>query len=464
MENSPNPDMDDDFSELYKEYTGPPGSNATNVQDKEKTNKRPQAGSDGEEEPHDPNAVPTDFTSREAKVWEAKSKATERNWKKRKEEEMICKICGESGHFTQGCPSTLGANRKSQDFFERVPARENHVKALFTEKVIQKIEKDIGCKIKVEEKFIIVSGKDRLILSKGVDAVHKVKAEGEKKGSSSHTSRSRSPERRSPVSSRFGRSDSQRSLPSPRNPSQFQPRFGRQDKVVEDRVHEDLQKLARGSPQAYGNNRARGRLSNSKSPKRIPYTGDSYDSHDGHSKSFGAYRTGGWGTERQGPDVQSGHNLEHLAFPQTLEELELEYKREAMELGRIRDEEEDEENYKHREAVRDMKESYIKKLAILRGTHAKQWEQFLQLDAQRRQQRARQQISTSEFGGYKQPNYPEYDNPSGNAHYAGGSIPMDSRGRYPNPIDNYASARPQDTYGDFQRQRRDDYGKAYNRY
>ncbi|CAN6858572.1 unnamed protein product [Brassica oleracea] len=60
----------------------------------------------------DPNSVPTDFISREAKVWEAKSKATERNWKKRKKEEMICKICGESGHFTQGCPSTLGANRK----------------------------------------------------------------------------------------------------------------------------------------------------------------------------------------------------------------------------------------------------------------------------------------------------------------------------------------------------------------
>ncbi|XP_057460428.1 uncharacterized protein LOC130750930 [Actinidia eriantha] len=464
MANSPDPDMDDDFSELYKEYTGPPGSNATNVQDKAKTNNRPQAGSDGEEEPHDPNAVPTDFTSREAKVWEAKSKATERNWKKRKEEEMICKICGESGHFTQGCPSTLGANRKSQDFFERVPARENHVKALFTEKVIQKIEKDIGCKIKVEEKFIIVSGKDRLILSKGVDAVHKVKEEGEKKGSSSHMSRSKSPERRSPLSSRFGRSDSQRSLPSPRNPSQFQSRFGRQDKVVEDRVHEDLQKLARGSPQACGNSRARGRLSTSKSPKRIPYMGNSYDSHDGHSQSVGAYRTDGWDTERRGPDIQSGRNLEHLAFPQTLEELELEYKREAIELGRIRDKEEDEENYKHREAVRGMKESYMKKLAMLRGTHAKQWEQFLQLDAQRRQQRVRQHISTSEFGGYKQPNYPEYNNPSGNSHYAGGSIPVDSRGRYPNPIDNYASSRPQDTYGDVQNQRRDDYGKAYNRY
>lgn len=96
-------DGDDDFSEIYKAYTGPLGSKAAEpvTQDKTTTNKRSHAGSDEEEEGRDPNAVPTDFTSREAKVWEAKSKATERNWKKRKEEEMICKLCGESGHFTQ---------------------------------------------------------------------------------------------------------------------------------------------------------------------------------------------------------------------------------------------------------------------------------------------------------------------------------------------------------------------------
>lgn len=92
-------DVDDDFSEIYKAYTGPVVSNTPN--EPEKTSKRSHAGSDEEEQTRDPNAVPTDFTSREAKVWEAKSKATERNWKKRKEEEMICKICGESGHFTQ---------------------------------------------------------------------------------------------------------------------------------------------------------------------------------------------------------------------------------------------------------------------------------------------------------------------------------------------------------------------------
>lgn len=150
----------------------------------------------------------------------------------------------------QGCPSTLGANRKSQDFFERVPAREKHVKSLFTEKVIHKIEKDVGCKIKIEEKFIIVSGKDRLILAKGVDAVHKViKEEGNKKPSStSHMNRSRSPEK-SPAGPRFGLSESLKSHPSPKNMSQFPQRFGRQEKVVEDPIREDLQKLSRGSPQ-----------------------------------------------------------------------------------------------------------------------------------------------------------------------------------------------------------------------
>lgn len=70
------------------------------------------------------------------------------------------------------------------------------------------------------------------------------------------------------------------------------------------------------------------------------------------------YKNDGWNTERRdadnvpagrGSDVPAGRKFEYPALPQTLEELELEYKREAMDLGRIRDKEEDEENYKHRE-------------------------------------------------------------------------------------------------------------------
>ncbi|KAD3068718.1 hypothetical protein R6Q59_017259 [Mikania micrantha] len=435
-------DDDDDFSSLYKEYTGPPRTTIAGATDTTKTNKRSLAGSDGEEEAPDPNAVPTDFTSREAKVWEAKSKATERNWKKRKEEEMICKICGESGHFTQGCPSTLGANRK--DFFERVPARDPQVKALFPEKVISRIEKDIGCKIKVEEKFIIVSGKDRLILAKGVDAVHKIKNEGDKKvGSSSNTTRSRSPEGRSPVSSRMGRSDSQRSNPSPRNSSRYNSRF----------MHDDLQKLPRGSPQAYGNDGAQARSTQSKSPARPPYTGGVHASYDGH-------RNKAWDADKRRPDLQSSSKGDFSTFPQTLEELYLEYNRDAMEITKIRDKEEDEENYRHRESVREMRENYMKRFAMMRAMHAKQWEEFLQVDAQRRQQSERRHMAAPGFDGYKQS---EYGNVVGNP-YGGGNMPMDLRVRYPD-VDNYPSSRSHDNYGDFQSQRlEEDYGKAYNRY
>lgn len=110
-----------------------------------------------------------------------------------------------------------------------------------------------------------------------------------------------------------------------------------------------------------------------------------------------------------------------------------------------------------------MRENYIKKLAILRGTHTKQWEEFVQLDAQRHQQQARQQMSVSGFGAYKQHAYSEYDGSSVNANYAGANLPMDSRGRYPNPMENYPR-KPHDSYGEFHRQRREDFGKAYNRY
>lgn len=47
--------------------------------------------------------------------------------------------------------------------------------------------------------------------------------------------------------------------------------------------------------------------------------------------------------------MQSGHKFDYPALPQTLEELELEYKREAVDLARMRDKEEDDENFRHRE-------------------------------------------------------------------------------------------------------------------
>lgn len=101
--------------------------------------------------------------------------------------------------------------------------------------------------------------------------------------------------------------------------------------------------------EAYGSDGARGRSSHSKSPGRPPYASNLHNSYDGHNQSMGGYRNDGWDIERRGSDMQSGHQFEYPAFPKTLDELELDYTREAMELGRIRDKEEDEENYKHRE-------------------------------------------------------------------------------------------------------------------
>lgn len=176
------------------------------------------------------------------------------------------------------------------------------------------------------------------------------------------------------------------------------------------------------------------------------------------------YRADGWDAERRVSDMQLGRKVEYSAFPQTLEEFELEYKKEAMDLERMRDKEEAEENYRHLETTREIRENYMKKLAILRETHAKQWEEFLQHDAQKRQQQVQQHMSASAFGGYKQSSYSDYESSVGNSHYSGNNMPMDSRGRYPKPEEGYPSSRPHNTYGDFQRQRRDDYGKAYNRY
>ncbi|KAL4202177.1 hypothetical protein AMTRI_Chr02g219780 [Amborella trichopoda] len=477
MANSPEDEIDDElFKEVYgKEYTGPPGSNARNMQENAKSNKRPQAAvnevadSDEEMEPRDPNAVPTDFTSREAKAWEAKAKATERNWKKRKEEEMICKICGESGHFTQGCPSTLGSNRKSQEFVERVFIRDKHVKAYFSEKVVRNIEKDIGCKVKVEERFIVVSGKDRLCLAKGVDAVKKAMKEddkGKNRGpSSSHRTRSRSPGA-SPVGSQVKRSVTPRSHSSPRNLSQIQQKNFSQEKVVEDHLRQDIKQLSRGSPQAYGygNDGAKGR---SGSPQRASYASHGFNPYDAHSQSMAVHKSDSWNVEGRGPEIDSSRKFEFRGYPQALEELELEFRREITELARTRDKEEDEENSKHRESINELRDTYMKKISMLRASHAKQWEEFLQKDAQMRQRSRQHMSSVSSYNNYPLPGgggFSDYDRTvADNPHFAA-NAPLDARSRYHMPVDGYQNPRPVSGYGDYPRQRQEDYGKPYHRY
>lgn len=125
---------------------------------------------------------------------------------------------------------------------------------------MSQIEKDVGCKIRMDEKFLFVSGKDRLILAKGVDAVHKIIQEGKGKHSPSSPKqvRSRSPLRNT-TEFRPRHSDSHRSH-SPRNSDSQQPRSPRNasrsqskgyynERHLDGRLHDNTPKFSKGSPQ-----------------------------------------------------------------------------------------------------------------------------------------------------------------------------------------------------------------------
>uniref|UniRef100_A0A0E0JGF9 CCHC-type domain-containing protein n=2 Tax=Oryza punctata TaxID=4537 RepID=A0A0E0JGF9_ORYPU len=457
MAREPSPEIDDElFNEVYgKAYSGPVATTTNNVTPRVNDEKRPleREKSDEEDGPPDPNAVPTDFTSREAKVWEAKAKATERNWKKRKEEEMICKICGESGHFTQGCPSTLGANRRNADFFERVPARDKQVRDLFTERTISQIEKDVGCKIRMDEKFLFVSGKDRLILAKGVDAVHKIIQEGKGKNTSSSPKRDRS---RSPVRTttdiRPRHTDSRWSH-SPRSAPRSQSKGYYNERPLDGRSHDDMPKYSKGSPQASANYGAKGRPTQSKSPCQPSYIDDSLRSNDGNNQYAATYVPNTWSTETRGTDSRLSLKFDLPSYPQTLEELEMEFKREAMELARARDKEEDEENYMHRESLREMRENHMKRVTAMRSMHARKWDEFLEQSFKRHQQV--QQTS------YAQTAYPDYDQRA--TKFSATGPPNDSKRAYPYITDSYSASRPHAAYVEFEHERHDDFGRTYGR-
>ncbi|MDG2861102.1 hypothetical protein P7M27_26000, partial [Vibrio parahaemolyticus] len=64
----------------------------------------------------------------------------------------------------------------------------------------------------------------------------------------------------------------------------------------------------------------------SRSPRHAPYTGNSYNSFEGRNQNMGAYRNEGWDSHRRESGIQPGHQFDYNASPQTLEELELEYK------------------------------------------------------------------------------------------------------------------------------------------
>lgn len=190
MASPENADEDDDdfFKEVYgREYSGPlTGRDSTRgVSDSQEVAPSVKARESSEErEVRDPNELPTDFTTREAKLWDAKAKAMERNWKRRREEELICRICGEVGHFAQGCPTTLGGGGgRPGEHVHRMPIRDRRLKPRLigtAGSVIQGIEKSSGCRVKLEDNLaagdgsftVHITGPNEEKVKKAQDAVN----------------------------------------------------------------------------------------------------------------------------------------------------------------------------------------------------------------------------------------------------------------------------------------------------
>eukprot|EP00250_Pteridium_aquilinum_P020623 c24889_g2_i2 orf=528-1979(-) len=395
------------FKEVYgKEYTGPvrPGSDARDNSSKRSLTEASVAEPDEDEGPPDPNAVPTDFTSREAKVWEAKAKAIERNWKKKKEEELICRICGEYGHFSQGCPSTLGVNRKQSELVEKIPVKDRRLKPRIigtSGATIQGIEKDTGCRLKLEDNvaagngsfFVRISGNNRVMIGKAVAAVKKLLDQVHH-------------DRKSQNSYRSHESDSRGANANTMAASQMQHIAGQQahhDPSMLPYPGQDVPYYGDGAHGNIGQLEARRQWEAENQNGSFPY---GYKGDRGRPLSA---KRGDFGPERElgrgdfGPERELGYDQQSSG--QTLEGLEHSFVQETMQLTKELNDAEDKENARHREAMRDIQEQYQQKVVVLRAQQGKRREEFLRQEVQFRQQQYQQYQQHPAQVGAKHYNY-----------------------------------------------------------
>eukprot|EP01018_Ginkgo_biloba_P021088 Gb_25679 [translate_table: standard] len=464
MAGTPEDERDDEFfKEVYgKEYTGPPKLSTEKQPENNKSNKRSHASvsaggeSDEEEQPRDPNAVPTDFTSREARVWEAKSKAIERNWKRKKEEELNCKICGESGHFAQGCPTTLGSNRTSREFVEKIPLRDKRLKPRIIGSggsVIQRIEKDTGCRIRLEDNltagdgsfFVRISGPDRLCLVKGTNAVKKLVNEAEDEGKNQSSRQSRSSHRgfsdeNPPIAAPTQHVGSQRHHSASESPSHLGSRNSNEEKHATDHIFSHIE-----GRRKFEGSSSQGRSSPNSIPSLLHKAErGSYQRH-GQAQERGMYEGEMWAADPRVKEFDAGFKSEQHAFPKALEELEQEFLKEAMQLFGGRSAEEDEENMKHRAQLREIRDAFQKSMIALRARQASQWEEFMRREAHAPQRQYHQQ---AEYGhqSYSGLGNAGYGGVGGHGPY-GENASIEPQSRFSASYDIYQGSEPNHVYG-----------------
>eukprot|EP00238_Polyblepharides_amylifera_P008469 CAMPEP_0196593312 /NCGR_PEP_ID=MMETSP1081-20130531/75315_1 /TAXON_ID=36882 /ORGANISM="Pyramimonas amylifera, Strain CCMP720" /LENGTH=124 /DNA_ID=CAMNT_0041917263 /DNA_START=33 /DNA_END=403 /DNA_ORIENTATION=- len=112
---SPTEDKEEDFSDIYGRAYEAPRLKSRSPDAKHKRAESPH-DSDSDDAyalQKDMNGLPLEFTTTEDKAFRKKQRAIEKQWKKSQELSDVCGVCGQKGHFTQGCPSTLGIGRGS---------------------------------------------------------------------------------------------------------------------------------------------------------------------------------------------------------------------------------------------------------------------------------------------------------------------------------------------------------------
>eukprot|EP01018_Ginkgo_biloba_P035443 Gb_06444 [translate_table: standard] len=405
------------MKEVYgKEYTGPPKPSNLKDHDNSTVKKRTSDDeSDEDEKTRDPNAIPTGFTSREAKVWESKAKSIERNWKRKKEEELICRICGEKGHFTQGCPTTLGVNKRSRAVAERFPSREKNFKPRSSGtggSRHQRSEKDAGSRFELENKsaggrdalYTHASRSDRGKVSKALGNKHIDQlGEGSRDENMGRQGSNRGSNVNSLVAAQMQHIAAQRmqhnsgSQPFPGTPdvppmdieqryasSQLDGRWKWEgSRNGPNSVPSHVYKEGRGPADPVSGNisPSKGRGPDGASPY---YHGQMSDSMPPEGKANLGVKES---EHKQEMDVGYGDQ----SLPQSLEALEQKLMDEIMILTKEQNDAEDEENTRHRERTREIHEQYQMKLNALRAQHAKRREDFLRHEAQLRLDQYQQQ-------------------------------------------------------------------------
>lgn len=388
------------MKEVYgKEYTGPPKPSDFKDRDNNTMKKRSASDDESEDEKsRDPNAIPTGFTSREAKMWESKAKSIERNWKRKKEEELTCRICGEKGHFTQGCPTTLGVNRRSRAVSERTTSRDKNFKARVSGPVAsrnQDFEKDSGNRFEHESH----SGGGR-------DAIYNTSKSDRARGSKSLGFNKRGEQVEEYRDENMGRQGSNRGSNTNSLVAAQMQHIAAQ-RMQHNSSSQPYQGMADVPPmdmdQRYGSSQADGRWKwegarngTNSVPSHLykegrgpsdPSSGNISPSKVRGPDGASPYYHG------QMPDIMppEGSNVllkdsdqkqemdvgfADQSLPKSLEALEHKLMDEVMTLIKDQNDAEDEENARHRECTREIHEQYQAKIVALRTQHAKRREEF----------------------------------------------------------------------------------------